>query len=174
MKKKEIYKALGLMSGTSMDGVDASIVSSVDGERDLNRMENQYFAYDKNFYQKLTNLRDKISRSKDLNIYSVELKAIEKEITLFHARVANIMIKKNTDWEPDIIGFHGQTIFHDPKIKISKQIGDGKLLSQLTKKLVVYDFRKNDIKNGGQGAPLVPVYHKLISKILRPLNNLII
>ena len=94
MKKKEIYKALGLMSGTSMDGVDASIVSSVDGERDLNRMENQYFAYDKNFYQKLTNLRDKISGSKDLNMYSVELKAIEKEITLFHAKVANIMIKK--------------------------------------------------------------------------------
>ena len=162
MKKKEIYKALGLMSGTSMDGVDASIVSSVDGERDLNRMENQYFAYDKNFYQKLTNLRDKISGSKDLNMYSVELKAIEKEITLFHAKVANIMIKKKTDWEPDIIGLHGQTIFHDANEKLSVQLGDGSLLSQLTKKTVVYDFRQNDLKNGGQGAPLTPIFHQII------------
>ena len=57
--------------------------------------------------------------SKDLNMYSDELKTIENEITLFHAKVANIMIKKNTDWEPDIIGFHGQTIFHNSNEKLS-------------------------------------------------------
>ena len=165
--KKEIYKALGLMSGTSMDGVDASIVSSIDGERDLDRMENQYFDYDKNLYQKLTNLRDKISGSKDLDMYSVELKAIEKEITLFHAKIANIMIKKNTDWEPDIIGFHGQTIFHDSNKKLSVQLGDGSLLSQLTKKTVVYNFRQNDLKNGGQGAPLTPIFHQTIKSYLK-------
>jgi len=170
MKKKEIYKALGLMSGTSMDGVDASIVSSIDGERDLTRMENQYFDYDKDLYQKLANLRDKISNSKDLNNYSAELKAIEKEITLFHAKVANIMIKKNTDWEPDIIGFHGQTIFHNANEKLSVQLGDGNLLSQLTKKTVIYDFRSNDLKNGGQGAPLTPIYHQTIKSHME--NNL--
>ena len=66
MKKKETYKALGLMSGTSMDGVDASIVCSGKGNNSITRLQNQYFEYDKNIYQKLTNLRDKIATSKDL------------------------------------------------------------------------------------------------------------
>ena len=167
MKKKEIYKALGLMSGTSMDGVDASIVSSIDGQRDITIMENQYFDYDKDFYQKLTNLRDKIFSSKDLNRYAAELKEIEKEITLFHVKVADIMIKKNTDWEPDIIGFHGQTIFHNSNEKLSVQLGDGNLLSQLIRKTVVYDFRQNDLKNGGQGAPLTPIFHQTIKSRLK-------
>ena len=64
----------------------------------------------------------------------------------------------------DFIGFHGQTIYHNGKKKISKQLGDGKLLSRLTRKTVVYDFRQNDLKNGGQGAPLTPIFHKLLIK----------
>ena len=162
MEKKKLYKALGLMSGTSMDGVDASIVCSNDGERTLNIIKNQYFDYDKDFYEKLTSLRDKITSSKDLKKYSDELKSIEKEITLFHAKVANIMIKTNSEWEPDIIGFHGQTIFHNANEKLSVQLGDGNLLSQLTNKTVVYDFRQNDLNNGGQGAPLTPIFHQTI------------
>ena len=172
MKKKEIYTALGLMSGTSMDGVDASIVYLSDDHSSVTRSENQYFEYGKDIYLKLTNLRDKITTSKDLSKYSAELKLIEKEITLFHAKIANIMIKINTEIEPEIIGFHGQTIFHDSQKKISVQLGDGKLLSQLTKKTVVYDFRQNDLKNDGQGAPLTPIFHQHlvrdISKTLCP------
>ena len=61
------------------------------------------------------------------------------------------------------VGFHGQTIYHNSKEKISRQLGNGKLLSQLTKKKIVYDFRSNDILNGGQGAPLTPVFHHLIA-----------
>ena len=61
----------------------------------------------------------------------------------------------------DLIGFHGQTIFHNSDKKISKQLGDGKLLSQLTKKIVVNNFRDQDLANGGQGAPLTPIFHKL-------------
>jgi anhydro-N-acetylmuramic acid kinase len=161
MKKKEMYRALGLMSGTSMDGVDASIVCSDDGKNYITQgKENQYFEYDKDLYQKLTNLRDKIISSKDLKKYSLQLKSIEKEITLFHAKVANIMIKSTPEWELNIIGFHGQTIFHNSDEKLSIQLGDGKLLSQLTKKTVVYDFRQNDLKNGGQGAPLTPIFHQ--------------
>jgi len=167
MKKKEIYRALGLMSGTSMDGVDCSIVSSSDGvDYITSSKENQYFEYDKDLYQKLTNLRDKITSSKDLKKYSHELKSIEKEITLFHAKVANIMIKAMPECEPDLIGFHGQTMFHNSDEKLSIQLGDGKLLSQLTKKTVVYDFRQNDLKNGGQGAPLTAIFHQhLVRKI---------
>ena len=161
MKKKEMYRALGLMSGTSMDGVDASIVCSDDGNNYITQgKENQYFEYDKDLYRKLTSLRDKIISSEDLKKYSHQLKSIEKEITLFHAKVANIMIKARPEGELNIIGFHGQTIFHNPDEKLSIQLGDGKLLSQLTKKTVVYDFRQNDLKNGGQGAPLTPIFHQ--------------
>ena len=169
MKKKEIYRALGLMSGTSMDGVDASIVCSSDGKNYIStENENQYFEYDKDLYQRLTNLRDKITSSKDLEKYRHELKSIEKEITLFHAKVANIMIKATPEWEPDIIGLHGQTIFHNSDEKLSVQLGDGKLLSQLTKKTVIYEFRNNDLKNGGQGAPLTPIFHQ---HLVRKLSN---
>ena len=64
----------------------------------------------------------------------------------------------------DFIGFHGQTIFHNAEEHISRQLGDGKLLSKLTKKKVIYNFRQNDLKNGGQGAPLTPIFHQLIIK----------
>ena len=154
------YTALGLMSGTSMDGVDASTIFS-DGNKDaITRVKNQYFEYDKNLYQKLTNLRDKITNSKDLKNYFEDLNSIEKEITLFHAKIVNEMIKSYPKFEIDIVGFHGQTIFHNAEEKITVQLGDGKLLSQLTRKKVVYNFRHNDLKNGGQGAPLTPIFHQ--------------
>ena len=161
---EKIYTALGLMSGTSMDGVDASIVSSADGTQYEGEF-NRYYEYSKILYQKLSSLRDKIFTSKDLKKLSKEVKSLEKEITLFHAKVVNDVnhsIKKSTIPRPEIIGFHGQTIFHNPEEKISVQLGDGKLLSQLTKKTVVYDFRQNDLKHGGQGAPLAPIFHQSI------------
>ena len=164
----KIYTALGLMSGTSMDGVDASIISSIDGIQ-YDEEFNSYYDYDRDLYQKLTNLRDKISSSKDLIKLSKEIKLLEKEITLFHAKVVNEVSRsvfKSNILKPEIIGFHGQTIFHNPEEEISVQLGDGKLLSKLTKKTVVYDFRQNDLKNGGQGAPLTPVFHNsMVSKI---------
>ena len=156
------YYSLGLMSGTSMDGVDASLIKS-DGLSKYNTISNKYFEYDKNLYQNLTNIRDKISNSKDLEILSNDLKSIEKEITLFHAKVVNEITKEST-FDIDFIGFHGQTIFHNADEKISRQLGDGKLLSQLTKKTVVYNFRENDLNNGGEGAPLSPIFHQLIVK----------
>ena len=158
----KIYTALGLMSGTSMDGVDASIISSIDGI-EYDQKFNRYYEYDKSFYQKISSIRDKILTSKDLKKLSKELNSLEKEITLFHAKVANDVdhsIKKLNVPNFEIIGFHGQTMFHSPKEKISLQLGDGNLLSQLSKKTVVYDFRQNDLKNGGQGAPLTPIFHK--------------
>tara|TARA_B110001452_G_scaffold1694_1_gene1500 strand:+ start:521 stop:1714 length:1194 start_codon:yes stop_codon:yes gene_type:complete len=161
---EKIYTALGLMSGTSMDGVDASFIRSDNGKNYIPTAINRYFEYDQDLYQKLTTLRDKITSPKDLNKHSDEIKSIEKEITLFHAKIANVMIKENSEWKLDIIGFHGQTIFHNANEKLSVQLGDGKLLSQLTRKTVVYDFRQEDIKNGGQGAPLTPVFHHLIVK----------
>ena len=69
---------------------------------------------------------------------------------------------KESNINIDFIGFHGQTIFHNAEEKLSKQLGDGKLLSSLTKKKVVYDFRQNDLIKEGQGAPLAPIFHQLI------------
>ena len=166
----KIYCALGLMSGTSMDGVDASIIQS-DGETSYNVISNKYFKYNHDFLKKITSLRDKISHPKDLIDLKDEIKFIEREITLFHAQITNEIIKKSKLYV-DFVGFHGQTIYHDVKEKITKQLGDGKLLSQLTKKSVVYNFRQTDLKNGGEGAPLTPIFHKLIVEMLEKENKL--
>ena len=156
------YFSLGLMSGTSGDGVDASLINS-DGDTNYKEEINKYFKYENNFSQKIHSLKDKINTVADLETYSTELKALEKELTIFHSKVV-MDIVKNTKIKIDFVGFHGQTIFHDPSKKISKQIGDGKLLSQLTQTTVVYNFRQKDIQNGGEGAPLAPIFHKLLVK----------
>ena len=160
--KKKVYTALGLMSGTSMDGIDASIIQS-DGETEYNVILNKYFEYDSNLYKMLSKIRDKVEESKDLITLSKELLQLEKEISLFHAKISNEIIQK-LDFEIDFVGFHGQTIYHNSQEKISRQLGDGRLLSQMIKKKVVYNFRQNDLRNGGEGAPLTPIFHKLIVK----------
>ena len=158
--KKKLFSAMGLMSGTSMDGVDVSIIKS-DGYDELELILDQYFKYDTYLYKQLSTLRDKIKSSEDLTKYSKELSDLERALTIFHAeKISKIALKSGI--EIDLIGFHGQTIFHNPQIKITKQLGDGNLLSQLLKKQVIYDFRQADIDNNGQGAPLTPIYHRLL------------
>ena len=157
---EKFYTSLGLMSGTSMDGVDASVIRS-DGENNYEPIFDKYFEYDEVIYSDLLNLRDKINSTKDLTINSYQISELERKITLFHAKISKEIIK-NTGIDVDLVGFHGQTIFHNAQEKISKQIGDGNLLSSLLKKEVVYNFRENDILNGGQGAPLAPIFHNLL------------
>ena len=157
---EKIYTSLGLMSGTSMDGIDASIVRS-DGEDKYEVIFDQYFKYDEEIYVELVDIRNKINSPRDLEINSNSLDVIEKKITLFHANSCKKIIKDSLS-NIDLIGFHGQTIFHNANEKISKQLGDANLLSALLKKKVVYNFRENDMLNGGQGAPLVPIFHQLL------------
>ncbi len=173
----KIYTALGLMSGTSLDGVDVSIIKS-DGHNEYSSIIDRYFKYDDELVQKILKTREKIFNIEDLLNYSAEIKALEREITLFHADVVNKTFKMSES-TVDLIGFHGQTIFHNPAKRLSKQLGDGNLLSQLTKKKVIYDFRKNDVENGGQGAPLAPIFHNVIAnsinkkfKLQFPINIL--
>ena len=167
---KKIYTSLGLMSGTSMDGVDASIIKS-NGEDKYEVVFDQYFKYDEEIYEQLVDIRNKINSSKDLVVNSIVLADIERKITLFHASVCKKIISNNLT-DIDLIGFHGQTIFHNANQKISKQLGDANLLSGLLKKKVVYNFRENDILNGGQGAPLAAIFHQLLvnqNKIILPV-----
>ena len=153
------YTALGLMSGTSGDGVDASIIKS-DGKSKFDIITDKYFEYNEEIFKEIHGLKEKIHKTKDLKIFSNEINSLEKNITLFHAKVIKEISKNN---EFDLVGFHGQTIYHNSIEKISKQLGDGKLLAQLCKKNIVYNFRENDIKNGGEGAPLTPIFHQLIA-----------
>ena len=117
----KIYTALGLMSGTSMDGVDASIIKS-DGNDEYSIKLDKYFEYGKEIRHKLIDIRDKVLMAEDLNEHSEEIKLIEREVTLFHADAVNKIIE-TSKIEIDLLGFHGQTIFHDPKKKITKQLG---------------------------------------------------
>ena len=158
------YKSLGLMSGTSGDGVDASIIQS-EGETNYISIYDGYFQYNKFIFEKIHDIKQRIKSSNDLNNFSSEIKSLEKKITIFHADVVNQIIKKTKE-KINVVGFHGQTIFHNAKEKTSIQLGDGKLLAQLTKKNIVYNFRDNDLRNGGQGAPLTPIFHGLIEKKL--------
>ena len=153
------YTALGLMSGTSGDGVDASIIKS-DGKSKFDIITDKYFEYNEEIFKEIHGLKEKIHKTKDLKIFINEINSLEKNITLFHAKIIKEISKNN---EFDLVGFHGQTIYHNSIEKISKQLGDGKLLAQLCKKNIVYNFRENDIKNGGEGAPLTPIFHQLIA-----------
>ena len=156
------FSALGFMSGTSGDGVDTSIINS-NGKDIINIKYNRFDPYPTILSKKIHELKDKIVEIQDLLKFSFEIRELEKEITNFHADIA-IEISKKINY--DLIGFHGHTIYHNSDYKISKQIGLGDNLSKITKKTVVYDFRKNDIKNGGEGAPLSPIYHLYLIKSL--------
>ena len=159
---EKIYSSLGLMSGTSMDGIDASIIKS-NGEDKYETVFDQYFEYDEEIYRELVDIRSKINSSKNLKENSVAINTLERKITLFHSKICKQIIEECA-LDIDLIGFHGQTIFHSVNEKISRQLGDGNLLSSILEKKVIYNFRKNDIIYGGQGAPLAPIFHQLLVK----------
>ena len=166
MTKK--YTAVGLMSGTSMDGVDASIIQS-DGEDKLEILDNHYVSYDNKIQEDTQNVKEKIHSLSDIQKNKNLLISLEKEITIFQAKVVEAILNKTNlkKNEIDLIGFHGQTLYHSFEEKVSKQLGDGNLMNKLTGIRVVFNFRENDIMNGGQGAPLSPIYHKLLVKKLK-------
>ncbi len=156
MNKK--YTSLGLMSGTSGDGIDASIILS-DGIDHFETVKDRYFEYDSGIYKEFHLLKERIANVNDLKKLKKEIRELERKITLHHAKVVQ---EFNLDQDNCLVGFHGQTIYHNPEERISLQLGDGKLLNQLTQKKIIFNFRKNDIQNGGEGAPLTPIFHQLL------------
>jgi anhydro-N-acetylmuramic acid kinase len=152
--KNKIKTAIGLMSGTSLDGIDAAIIST-DGIAVQSVGESHSHSY-------TPAVREKI---RQLLKGGGDIKSVEKDLTILHADVVNELLAK-ANLKPsdiDIIGFHGQTIKHEPHNKYTLQIGDGALLAELTGIDVVNDMRSNDVRNGGQGAPLVPLYHAALA-----------
>ena len=150
------------MSGTSMDGIDLSLIET-DGYDYYAQISDDFYEFSEQLYKDLIFLRENLKNTQDLQKNLSMVNKIEKEFTLFNAKIINDFINEK-GIRPDLIGFHGQTIYHNVKDKISKQIGDGNLLSQLTKCIVINKFRQKDLDNGGQGAPLTPIFHYLISK----------
>ena len=149
------------MSGTSMDGIDAAFLKT-DGLLHVEVGEAITVPYSED-------LRHKLSKLVSSGKYS---KSVEEQITLKHAEVITQLLKETNTAvdEIDLIGFHGHTVFHCPARRKTLQIGDGELLAKLTGVDVVCDFRSNDVKQGGQGAPLVPLYHQAIAtKLVKPL-----
>lgn len=143
--------ALGLMSGTSLDGVDAAWLRT-DGQKIEEVGGGIMIPYP-------SSLREKIRLILGQKEMTAEVKGVEQELTLFHAEVVKQVMKQiETQHSFELIGFHGQTIFHAPPE--TRQIGDGKLLAREVGVDVVYDFRTADVAHGGQGAPLVPIFHQ--------------
>lgn len=154
---------IGLMSGTSADGVDAALLFT-DGKRMATAKESHFVAYDEPLRQEI------FACMKGQG----DAKKVEHSITEIHARAVAELIDKASKNVPretiSLIGFHGQTVLHRPEKGITNQLGDGAKLAKLTGISVVNDFRSNDVKNGGQGAPLAPLYHTALAATLeKPL-----
>ena len=163
-QKKSIL-AVGLMSGTSCDGVDAALIES-DGEGAVRPIASVFRPY-QSAEQDL--LRQALVDGKNLEDRTARpgcLRQTEEMITRAHAEAVEQLLahKDAAGLRPDVVGFHGQTVWHNPDAGITVQIGDGQSLADSLKLPVVYDLRAADVAAGGQGAPLVPVYHRALQE----------
>ena len=153
--RNKTYNVIGLMSGTSMDGVDAALIRT-DGAAFIERVGFVSINYEPEF-------KDKIRACLNLKHDPDGLiPDVARELTIRHAHAVEKLKSQNPEEEIELIGFHGQTILHEPELRNTVQIGDGDLLSEMTGIPVVYQFRLADVKSGGQGAPLIPVYHRAL------------
>jgi anhydro-N-acetylmuramic acid kinase len=152
------YYSIGLMSGTSMDGVDASLIYS-DGIVIHDIISSVSIPYPKTLVENVKDLSMSFAK-KEFN--RNKLLDVSGELSELNLLAVNKIkdITNQIDINPDIIGYHGQTIFHSPKDTVTFQLGKPQYLSDRLKVPVVYDFRMGDILNGGEGAPLTPIYHK--------------
>ena len=159
--------ALGLMSGTSLDGVDVALIET-DGRRVKSFGPSGYRPYTDGervlLRQALTEAVDLPQRDARPGI----LREAERAVTVAHAEaVAAFTVQHRiTREEIDIVGFHGQTVLHRPEKKLTVQIGDGAALAKAIHIPVMHDFRAADVAAGGQGAPFVPVYHRALAQSL--------
>ena len=160
----KLLTALGLMSGTSMDGIDVALIRT-DGERQVERGPSRSFAYDVEMRDRLKVALAEAAALEERTQRPGSLAAVEKEITERHAAaVAAFLEETGTETGAlDVIGFHGQTVLHRPEARLTVQLGDAALLARLTGCEVVSDLRAADVAAGGEGAPLASVYHRALA-----------
>lgn len=149
-----LLTVLGLMSGTSLDGIDAALITT-DGEGQVRSGPSLTLPYAPDFRERLRGVLGGVG----------PVAEIERELTLLHAEAAAALLAEASLRPAEIaaIGFHGHTILHRPDQGETWQIGDGALLAERLSIPVVNDFRSADVAAGGQGAPLVPVYHRALA-----------
>lgn len=156
-----MLRVIGLMSGTSLDGVDAAQIET-DGERVAAFGPALTLPYDPALRSAI---REILDRAPSLEPEDPQLLAVTRRLTEVHAEAVRAL-----DTPFDLIGFHGQTILHEPSRRRTWQIGDAAWLSRTLGAPVAYDFRSADVAAGGEGAPLVPVFHAgLASELPKPL-----
>ncbi len=156
--------AVGLMSGTSMDGIDVAWMVT-DGEKVAEVHGFESFAYSPAQRQTLAEAMKLASGLTDRTARPGKLADIERDLTCWHADAVDSFRQKHriSDSDDSVIGFHGQTVLHRPEAGLTIQLGDGQLLASLAGMRVVADMRANDIAHGGQGAPLAPAYHAALA-----------
>jgi anhydro-N-acetylmuramic acid kinase len=157
-----LRQALGLMSGTSLDGIDVAAIAT-DGRRHVSPGPALTVPYPAAFRDRLRSVLGGVGPRSDVA-------AVEAELTRLHAAAIAQFRAEHPDLTVELIGFHGHTILHRPAERRTWQIGDGALLAQLTGADVVADFRSADVAAGGEGAPLAPLYHAALAADLpKPL-----
>lgn len=162
-----MMRALGLMSGTSLDGVDVAMIET-DGRRVTALGPTGYRAYT---MQERAVLRHALTEAVKLNKRDQRPGVIgeaERMVTVAHAEAVAAYTAQHgiSPVDIDIVGFHGQTVLHRPAERLTIQIGDGAALARTIHIPVMHDFRAADVAAGGQGAPFVPVYHRALAESL--------
>ncbi len=149
--------AIGLMSGTSMDGIDAAMLRT-DGQRVLEHGPALSFAYQDDFRNRFKAFLGQRSAPSE----------IVREFTDLNAAAVRELLKQSGHSPEDIrtVGFHGQTLFHDASAGVTVQVGDGAHLARDLGIDVISDFRVADVAAGGQGAPFAPLYHRALAQAL--------
>ncbi len=162
-----MLKAIGLMSGTSLDGVDVALIET-DGERIGTFGPTSYRAYTDSERDLLRKALADAASVTERCARPGALKDAESLVTHAHAEAIENFLKAHSLPRDsiDIVGFHGQTVLHRPDQKLTVQIGDGHALAKSLGVPVVFDLRAADVAAGGQGAPLVPVYHRALVRLL--------
>ncbi len=158
MSERKVYRAIGLMSGTSLDGVIDVALVETDGYDYVRPLKYYEHSYDIAVRDKVRKCFGKVDRDGCVD-------DAERLVTDLHIDAVKAMGES-----ADIIGFHGQTITHDPDRGFTWQIGDGQRLARETGMDVVGEMRQKDIRSGGQGAPLLPLYHRaMVAHIDEPV-----
>lgn len=167
LRQKQVLSVVGLMSGTSMDGIDA-VLMHTDGLEQVETVSRAEFAYDAAFRREISDAVDLAANFGDEESCRKRLRDLELQITARHEEaVARLLNIEGLSTEHvDLAGFHGQTVLHRPNEGFTVQLGDGQMLANRTGIPVAYDLRGNDMAHGGQGAPLVPVYHQTLAKLV--------